>query len=100
VTVNDASLSGADAGNYTLNAAATTAAIAKATLTVTVNNVTQYSGQAISTFTATYYGLANGDTPASLTGTLNFGTAAANAALKTEQEKAKENDKKGFTKVS
>ncbi len=79
VSVTGITLSGADAGNYNLTGttAATTADIAKATLTVTADNAAKTQGQANPVFTARYSGLGAGDTAASLTGGLTFATMAA-----------------------
>lgn len=78
VNVSGISISGADAGNYNLTGttATTTADIAKATLTVTADNLTRTQGQANPAFTASYSGLGAGDTAASLTGGLTFATTA------------------------
>ena len=48
-----------------------------APLTVTANAATQVYGLANPAFTASYSGLANGDTPSTLAGTLSFTTLAA-----------------------
>jgi len=53
VTVSGFSLSGADAGNYSVGSATTSAAIDKAHLTVTADNQTRLYGQANPTFTQT-----------------------------------------------
>ncbi|MDC8756174.1 YDG domain-containing protein [Janthinobacterium fluminis] len=78
VTVTGIGVSGADAGNYIVNATATaTADITPAALTVTANNATKASGQPNPLFGATYSALQPGDTLASaLTGTLGFATPA------------------------
>ena len=51
--------------------------IDKAALTVTANNASKTAGQPNPPFTASYSGLADGDSPASLAGTLTFDTSAA-----------------------
>jgi MBG domain (YGX type)/Lectin C-type domain len=50
--------------------------VAKATLTITANNASRVYGTPNPTFTASYSGLVNGDTPVSLSGSLNFFTSA------------------------
>src|SRR5207248_7412638 len=50
--------------------------ISQAPLTVTANNASKVFGQDNPAFTAGFSGLVNGDTPASLGGTLSFSTAA------------------------
>lgn len=83
INVSGIGISGADAGNYTLTGttATTTADITKAALTVTADNATKTPGQPNPTFTASYIGLAAGDTAASLTGGLTFTTAATTSSL-------------------
>ncbi|SMC96269.1 beta strand repeat-containing protein [Sporomusa malonica] len=78
VTVSDVTVNDGNGGNnYTVTYAANTSStINKAALTVTANNASRYTGQANPAFTASYSGLAAGDTPASLSGTLAFATAA------------------------
>jgi len=60
---------GADAGNYTLGntTTTTTANITPAPLTITADNQTKVYGAALPTLTASYSGLVNGETSASLT---------------------------------
>src|SRR5262249_51568344 len=62
VNVSGMSLSGSDAGNYTLTQPATTASINKAGLTVTADNKTRAAGQANPTLTASYSGFVGGET--------------------------------------
>jgi hypothetical protein len=50
--------------------------VTPAPLTVTANDATTTFGVALPRFTARYVGLVNGDTPASLGGTLSFATSA------------------------
>jgi hypothetical protein len=50
--------------------------VAPAPLTVTVNNATKVYGQPNPKFSALYSGFVNGDTPGSLSGSLNFSTSA------------------------
>jgi filamentous hemagglutinin family protein len=76
-----ASLSGTDAGNYTI-AYSDTADITRAALTVAVNDVTWMIGTSEPEYSVSYDGLVAGDTAASLDGTLTFttsGTAASGA---------------------
>jgi filamentous hemagglutinin family protein len=82
VRVAGISISGADAGNYNLTGttAATTADIAKATLTVTADNAAKTQGQTNPAFTASYSGLGAGDTAASLTGGLTVATTATTSS--------------------
>jgi filamentous hemagglutinin family protein len=54
--------------------------ITPASLTVTADNVSRYVGQANPVFTASYSGLAGGDTAAALTGELFFTTTATPAS--------------------
>jgi hypothetical protein len=78
VTAAGLSLSGADAGNYTVNSTATaTANITPAPLTIQADNKAKAYGQGIPTLTATYTGLVGGDLPASLSGTLLCSTTAS-----------------------
>jgi hypothetical protein len=62
--------------NYVINYVSGTLTISPVALTITANNATRPFGTANSTFTATYAGFVNGDTPASLTGTLACTTTA------------------------
>ena len=78
VTAAGLSLSGPDAGNYTVNSTATaTANITPALLTIQADNKAKAYGQGIPTLTATYLGLVGGDLPASLSGTLLCSTTAS-----------------------
>ena len=70
-------LAGADAGNYTVNGAATTQAdITPAPLDITANSETRQYGDANPAFSATYAGFKSGETTAALTGALVFATPA------------------------
>ena len=84
VNVTGVSLSGADAGNYTVSGSGTittTADITKAPLTVTANNATRvYDGNAYSGGNGvTYTGFVNGETDSVLTGTLAYGGTSQGA---------------------
>ncbi|MBI4318601.1 MAG: DUF11 domain-containing protein, partial [Chloroflexi bacterium] len=62
VSVSGVSISGADAGNYTVNSAATTTAnITPAPLTVTADNKTKIQGQPDPTLTVSYTGFVNSE---------------------------------------
>ena len=78
VTGTGFSLSGSGAGNYTLKSSTltTTASITAKQLTVTADNKSKVYGAANPTFTVSYRGFVNGDTAASLGGTLAFDTNA------------------------
>lgn len=76
LTPSGVSFTSGSASNYNISYANGTLTITPRTLTVTANNASKHTGQANPTFTASYNGLANGDSPASLTGNLTFGTAA------------------------
>ena len=76
LTPNGVNFTSGSASNYNISYANGTLTISKASLTVTANNVAKYSGQTNPAFTASYSGLGAGDTPASLTGSLTFDTAA------------------------
>ncbi|HSC07494.1 MAG TPA: MBG domain-containing protein [Steroidobacteraceae bacterium] len=71
-------LSGAAAGNYTLSLSTggNTLTITPAPLTVTADDASRLQGTPNPLFTATYSGFQFGETPAVLTGTLNFNTPA------------------------
>jgi hypothetical protein len=58
--------SGAVDANYTITFVNGTLTVTRAPLTITANNTNKVYGAALPTFTATYSGLVNGDTPASL----------------------------------
>src|SRR6185369_3737207 len=62
VNVSALSLSGADAGNYSLTQPTTAASISKAGLTVTADNKSRAAGQANPTLTASYAGFVGGET--------------------------------------
>ncbi|WP_061301679.1 YDG domain-containing protein, partial [Janthinobacterium agaricidamnosum] len=78
VTVNGISISGADAGNYTVNTtASTSASITPALLTVKVNNAEKDQGGINPAFSVSYNGLLGADTVASeVSGDLRFNTPA------------------------
>ncbi|WP_426056732.1 YDG domain-containing protein [Janthinobacterium sp. PSPC2-1] len=78
VTLNGIALSGTDAGNYTVNATATTtASITQAALGVKVDNAEKDQGLANPAFTASYTGLLGNDTLANeVGGNLAFSTSA------------------------
>ena len=78
VTVNGIALSGTDAGNYTVNATATTtASITQAALGVKVDNAEKDQGNVNPAFTASYTGLLGNDTLANeVSGNLAFSTPA------------------------
>jgi len=80
LTPSGVSFTNGSASNYNISYANGTLTVNPAHLTVTANNATKYTGQANPAFTASYSGLANGDSPASLTGALTFGTAATTAS--------------------
>ena len=65
----------ADSQNYTIAYTGSNMAITPASLTVTAANTSRLTGQANPAFTATFSGLVNGDTSASLPG-LAFSTSA------------------------
>jgi hypothetical protein len=77
VTATGLGLSGADAGNYTVNATATTTAnITPAPLVITANDASRPANTPNPPFSATYSGLVGGETPAVLNGVLAFSTPA------------------------
>jgi hypothetical protein len=65
-----------DAANYLSALAIVSISIAPAPLTVQTNNATKVYGAALPAFTASGTGFVNGDSMASLTGTLSFSTSA------------------------
>ena len=67
---------GLTSGNYTISFNTGTLTITKAALSVTADAKTKTYGSADPAFTVTYAGLANGDTAASLGGTLSLTRAA------------------------
>ncbi|WP_092804659.1 YDG domain-containing protein [Janthinobacterium sp. 551a] len=83
VTVNGIRLTGADAGNYTVNQTATsTADISRAVLTVKVTNAEKDQGRVNPDFNVVYTGLLGGDTVAGeLGGNLVFGTTASTGSI-------------------
>ncbi|MEM5767088.1 MAG: MBG domain-containing protein, partial [Bacillota bacterium] len=81
VNITGITLGGADKDNYTANPTVTAAAsITPADLTVTADDASRNTGQANPPFTATYSGLVNGETPASLSGSLIFDTTATSSS--------------------
>jgi hypothetical protein len=62
--------------NYSLSFKSGNLLIARAVLTITADDKTKVYGDALPTFTASYKGLVNGDTPASLTAPIVFYTQA------------------------
>jgi hypothetical protein len=62
--------------NYTIAFVNGTLSVTPAALTVAASNVTRIYGQPNSTFTVSYSGFVNGDTPGSLGGTLTLSTPA------------------------
>ena len=83
VTVNGIALGGTDAGNYTVNATATTtASITQAALGVKVDNAEKDQGLANPAFTASYTGLLGNDTLANeVSGNLAFSTPATTGSV-------------------
>ena len=83
VSVSGISISGADAGNYTVNTTTVTSAnILAASLTVVADNQSKtYDGQPFSAFTAYYTGFVNGENAASagVVGSPGFGGNAIGA---------------------
>jgi hypothetical protein len=67
-------------GNYTSVSGTVSDQIAKAPLTVTVNNANRAVGAANPAFTVTYSGFVNGDTAAVLTGSPAFSTTATSSS--------------------
>ena len=67
-------------GNYTINYTGASLTITPRALIVTANNANRYVGQPTPPFSASYSGLAAGDTPASLSGALTFGTSATSSS--------------------
>ena len=73
-------ISGADAGNYSLTQPALTANISKKALTITADNQTKtYDGEVYSPFTVTYSGFVAGEDENDLAGALSFTGSAATA---------------------
>ena len=72
--------SGAVSANYTIVYVPGTLSIAAAPLTITANNATRAYRAPNPAFTVGYAGFVNGDTPASLTGTLSCTTTAVFAS--------------------
>src|SRR5204863_1813658 len=82
VNVSALSLSGVDAGNYTVTQPTTTASISKAGLTVTADNKTRAAGQSNPALTATYSGFVGGETLATsgVTGSPALSATSTNVA--------------------
>jgi FtsP/CotA-like multicopper oxidase with cupredoxin domain len=76
-----ATCSGAVNANYAITYVAGTVTITRVALTITANNATRAFGAPNPAFTVAYAGFVNGDTPASLTGTLSCTTTATLASL-------------------
>jgi hypothetical protein len=77
VTATGLGLSGADAGNYTVNTTATTTAnITPAPLVITADDASRQFNTPNPPFTASYSGFVGGETPAVLNGVLAFSTPA------------------------
>src|SRR5215471_17166145 len=76
------SLSGTDAGNYSLTQPTATANITKSGLTVTADNKTRAAGQANPTLTASYSGFVGGETLATsgVTGSPALSATTTNVA--------------------
>jgi hypothetical protein len=66
----------ADGANYTSASAGASIVIATKALTVQTNDATKVFGEALPAFTASGTGFVNGDSMASLSGTLSFATSA------------------------
>ena len=66
----------ADVSNYNGAAAGNSIVVAKIALSIQTNNASKVYGQALPAFTATGTGFVNGDSLASLSGTLSFSTSA------------------------
>ena len=81
VTATGLWLSGTDAGNYTVNATATTtASITPAPLVITANDAQRPVNTPNPPFSATYSGFVGGETPAVLNGILSLATPATLAS--------------------
>jgi len=74
--VSGLTLSGADAGDYTLAQPSATGNITAATITVTANNKTKTYGAANPALTASYSGFVNSEDTNVLSGVLNLTTTA------------------------
>ena len=72
--------SGQSSTNYAITFAPGQLNITPAPLTVTVNNASRLTGQPNPAFTVSYNGFVNGDTAASLIGTLSFTTTATQSS--------------------
>ncbi len=76
----DINASGAVNSDYTIHYAAGSLSVTPAPLTITANNQTKDYGAALPTLTASYTGLVNGDTPASLITPVSLSTTATAAS--------------------
>ena len=78
--ITSMTISGTDAGNYTLVQPAMTADITKKALTITADDKTKtYDGMVYSPFTVSYSGFVTGEDETDLDGTLSFSGTAATA---------------------
>jgi hypothetical protein len=73
-------VSGAVNAEYSITYQAGKLTVTEAPLTVTAKNALTVSGKANPTFTVSYSGFVNGDTPNSLSGTLSFTTPATTSS--------------------
>jgi len=80
VTVSGLTISGTDAGNYTLTQPTTTADITAATVTITANDTNRVYGADNPAFTASYSGFVGGDTISVVQGEPGFSTPATTAS--------------------
>ncbi len=76
VNITGLSLSGGSVANYTLTQPTSSANISPAVLTVTANNASMVSGQALPSFSYTITGYVNGDTSTVVSGTATLTTTA------------------------
>src|SRR4029078_7972323 len=83
VAVSGLTLSGADAGNYSLTQPTTSANITKATLTVTADDKSRAADASNPTLTATYSGFVGGETVATsgVTGTPLLSATTTNVVV-------------------
>lgn len=92
LTLTTTATTASPAGTYPINASGHssvlydityvpgTLTVNPAPLTIKVNNTTKIQGTPNPTFTVSYTGFVNGDTPASLTGSLSFSTTATTSS--------------------
>ena len=71
----------ADPVNYAVAVVSTSITVTPAPLTVRASDAVKPFGAPLPAFTATFAGLVNGESPASLSGTLGFGTTATQASV-------------------